>query len=405
MPPKSKRKTNRNVISHIDTRSKELVFQIDTKRRRGKYYLDPSSGQYKWATSIALSGFNHFPSGLKRNGGGLPSRGYLVLRHLSEKLKRYELVIDAEKESRIRKSNRRFTVTLNHNDLRRVLQVLRAVNRERYEEQQNGVVGFLHECFPRHFKAVQKDQFVYSGGELSRVLGKRQLAGNLSLKDVGSLSDFFPKFIKQYGARLKGHKKLLAISDNKRAVEVVYIEKIIKQYEKRLRAKSHNEQSWQEFLREYILIFNTNYASTLEKESIALHGKYPDFLLIDAYNYLDIYEIKKPNTNLLKKDKSRGNYYWDAELAKAISQVENYIAYAEKNGSALREEIKKQKGIEIRVLKPRGFIIAGERKQLKGELMEDNFRLLNNSLKNIEIILYDELLSNLKNFLKRIKKD
>ena len=47
----------------------------------------------------------------------------------------------------------------------------------------------------------------------------------------------------------------------------------------------------------------------------------------------------------------------------------------------------------------------GTRKQLKGELMEDNFRLLNNSLKNIEVILYDELLSNLKNFLKRIKKD
>ena len=154
---------------------------------------------------------------------------------------------------------------------------------------------------------------------------------------------------------------------------------------------------------QFILIFNTNYASSLEKESIALQGKYPDFLLIDAYNYLDIYEIKKPSTQLLKKDGSRGNYYWDVEIAKAISQVENYIAYADRHGSGLREDIKKRKGIDIRVLKPRGFIIAGQRSQLQGEIMEGNFRLLNSGLKNVEVILYDELLDNLRSFLKRLK--
>src|ERR1700679_3590419 len=169
-------------------------------------------------------------------------------------------------------------------------------------------------------------------------------------------------------------------------------------------ARAQNEHSWQEFLRDYILLFNSNYATVLEKENIAILGtRFPDFILIDAYSYLDIYEIKKPTTNLLKKDKSRGNYYWGVELTKAISQVENYISHADRNGPQLCAEIKRQKGREVRVIKPRGFIIAGTRSQLTDEIMEDNFRLLNNSLKNLSIILFDELLNNLKNFLSKLK--
>jgi len=36
--------------------------------------------------------------------------------------------------------------------------------------------------------------------------------------------------------------------------------------------------------------------------------------------------------------------------------------------------------------------------------MEDNFRILNRALTNVEIILYDELLDNVKNFLKRLRQ-
>ena len=90
-----------------------------------------------------------------------------------------------------------------------------------------------------------------------------------------------------------------------------------------------------------------------------------------------IYEIKKFTTNLLRKDESRGNYYWDVEIAK---------------------------GIDVRVMKPRAFIIAGHREQLTNETTEDNFRILNRALKNVEIVLYDELLDNVKNFLKRLRK-
>ena len=220
------------------------------------------------------------------------------------------------------------------------------------------------------------------------------------------VGDFLPRFIEKYGAAGSRKQRLFILSGSKKATEVVYIRKIIADFERKLAVKNQSEHSWQEFLRDYILLFNSNYATVLEKENIAVLGsRFPDFLLIDAYSYLDIYEIKKPTTNLLKKDESHGNYYWDVELTKAISQVENYIAHADRNGAQICAELKRQKEREVRVIKPRGFIIAGTRSQLQGEMMEDNFRLLNNSLKNLSVILFDELLDNLKNFLSKLKHE
>ena len=135
---------------------------------------------------------------------------------------------------------------------------------------------------------------------------------------------------------------------------------------------------------------------------MTLSGKYPDFMLIDPYNYLDIYEIKRPDTKLLGFDKSRGNYFWEKEISKAISQVENYIHQIQRNSDSLVNDIRKKKGLDISIVRPRGYIIAGRRDQLLNPTMEDYFRILNESLKNVDILFYDDLLEGLKTFISRI---
>ena len=381
-----------------------VVLRLDRKTRRGTYHLATNVPQANYLTEIRLSGFTALPSGLKRNGVGFTKGGYLLPKLLSSKLPRFELSIDAERPTEIRRDGRTYSVRVNHGDLRNLLQELRAIDSNAFETQNKAVESFLAERFPRQFKSEQVGMLRYKGGELARILDKQGLVEQLTAADVDHLAQFVPEFLRKFRDRFATPAKLVALSASKKAAEVVYLDKIVQEFEKKLKAAAQNEHAWQEFIRKYILIFNSNYASSLEKLSIALRGKYPDFVLIDAYNYLDIYEIKKPSTPLLKKDESRGNYYWDAEIAKAISQVENYISLADKNSDALRVEIKKYKGLDIRVLKPRGFIIAGRRSQLVDEVMEDNFRLLNSALKNVEVILYDDLLGNLKNFLKRLKK-
>jgi len=408
---KSDFKKKNKVISIYYTNSNSpkesrLVCNIDKNKKRIEYFLDsgPNCPQYQWLKKIILLGFIRLPAGLKRNGRGLTSGGYLILRNFSEKLGKFELIISTTDKNRIRKIGNKYRIVLNYFDLRAILSTLRSINQESYSSLQAAATNFLNKNFPKKFKKIKESGLIYQKNQFRNLLNKEEIIKNLSNEDIQKLIDFFPEFIKYYGDEFKSKDKLFGISKSKNATEVVYLENVIKEFERKLKAKTQDEHRWQDFLRNYILIFNSNYTSVLEKRNLSLSGKYPDFLLVDVYNYLDIYEIKKPNTLLLKFDSDRENYYWSSELSKAISQVENYIHYANKNSYELREEIKKKEKREIRVVKPRGFIVAGKRDQLKDEIMEDNFRLLNNSLKNIDIILYDELLNNLKNFLKRLRR-
>ena len=196
--------------------------------------------------------------------------------------------------------------------------------------------------------------------------------------------------------------KLQVIFDTLDAGKKVYFKKIIKEFQSKLKRKVQNKQIWQEFLSEYILVLRNTYGEVLEKESVSIQGKYPDFMLLDPYSYLDIYEIKKPTTNLLKYDKSRDNYYWDIDMVKAISQVENYLDQVQRNSDTLMTDIGKNKGIDVNIVRPKGYIVAGTRGQLKGPKMTNDFRILSEALKNTDVILYDDLLKNLESFVDRI---
>jgi len=385
---------------------KRLVCRIHRPTKKGTYFLlapvRRRRGQHEYIGKIALIGFTSLPSGLKRDGSGLSSSGYLLLKLLSEKLGKFKLAIDVSAPTTINANQ----VIIKHDDLRHLLRKLRTIKSERFAEISGTVQLFLHTASSSMFKKPDKAVGAeYKPDAIADVLKKKDVLDKLSKADIEEVGAFFPVFIRKYGNKGSGKKRLFALSDTKRATEVIYVRNIVDEFKRKLTATNLTEKSWQDFLRDYILLFNSNYATVLEKENLSVLGtRFPDFLLIDAYSYLDIYEIKKPTTNLLKKDESRGNYYWDVELTKAISQVENYISHADRNGPALCAEIKREKKLEVRIIKPRGFIIAGTRSQLKDEIMEDNFRLLNNSLKNLSIILFDELLNNLTNFLTKLKK-
>jgi len=128
--------------------------------------------------------------------------------------------------------------------------------------------------------------------------------------------------------------------------------------------------------------------------------------LFDIYGFVDIYEIKTPGTPLLKYDRAHDNYYWSTEISEALAQLEKYIYWASDNRTELQDVIKKEKNIEVRIIKPRGVLIIGSSDQLANEKERDDFKILRSSLKNIDIILYDEIfhsLVNLKNGCKGLQ--
>lgn len=400
----AKQMSNPNIVANTDDDG-NLVCQIDKAKKSIIYYVkkDPARQGFE-IPAIYIEGFERLPSGFYSNGFGITSGGYLIRDKLYSAFKEnFILQISRTAKSKILKKKNDHLVILNYDDLQLIQNRIREIKKDRNAESQVAIDFYMNRFFPEHFVETEEiDESLYQENQIAHILSKVDLIQNLSKEDSEALIKFYPEFLEVAGSKLRGKKKLIQISKNKTDTEIIYLESVTKEFEKRL-GQNLVENKWQEFLREYILLFNTNYSTFIEKASISLAGKYPDFMLIDIYNFIDIYEIKKPSTNLLKHDESRDNYYWDIEISKAISQVENYIDEISRNALSFKDIIKKKKNIDIRVIKPRAFIIAGQSSQFDNPTKEENFRLLNSSLKNVEVILYDDLLSSLNNFLKRLK--
>ena len=379
------------------------IYRIDRARKTGIYQINEDSWQRKWLAEVELRGVESLPSGLYTDGRGITAAGSRLLEQLNDKYgKKLRLCIAGDRDSSIRKNQKTVKVTLNHDDLRALNNGYRGLRQERNQELRELVDAFLEKKFPKVFKGASKEFTSYAPGTLARILSTPDLIEHLSTNDRKAIQEFVPEFVKAMDFSLRSTSSIAFSKDGLGAIQTVHLGKVVEEYERKLKTKS-TEGTWQKLLRQHILILLHSYAAVIEKQSVNLDGKYPDFMLVDPYGYLDIYEIKKPQTVILNYDKSRNNHYWSVEVCKAISQTENYIDMTTQNGLALADKIRRELGELIKIVRPRGFIIAGMRSQLKTEKMQEDFRVLNDSLKNIDIIFYDDLLENIKAMLERFK--
>jgi hypothetical protein len=379
-----------------------LICQINKSTKKGKYYIFKADKQKDLLSGdIYLEGFDRLPSGFYKEGFGLTMGGSWLLRELyTQNNKKITLTITTQKSSTLDLRGKAIKLTLSEDHLSNLANDLRLIRKEKNMQMKTQTQNFLGTTF-KQFKSLKGSKIGYIPGNLSVILANDDSISKLNSDDKNALDKFIPDYLESIPGTLRSQKKLQVIYDAMDAGKKIYLEKVLKEFRSKLRSKTLNENSWQKFLSDYILVIQSNYGQVLEKQSVSLQGKFPDFMLIDPYGYLDIYEIKKPATNLLKLDKSRNNYYWDVELSKAVSQVENYIHQVQRNADVLITDIRKAKAIDINIVRPRGFIIAGQRGQLGSSKMNDDFRILCDSLKNVDVILYDDLLESLETFLNR----
>jgi hypothetical protein len=392
----------KNTIEKINNDG-QLVWKINRKSKIGQYKILKKDGQGKYCSKIRLEGFERLPSGFYRNDGyGLTAGGNILLQEIFNKFgKKVALTITVAGPARLDGRGQMTKAIIPHPALADLNASVRAIKYKRNEETRAVIQNFLGVNF-RQFTVYKGAKPQYAPGSLSATLDYQGIVEKLSVEDRERIEEFIPEYLSKIPGTLKAKKKLQVIYDSIDAGKKVYLGKVLKEFRSKLKRKIQNESIWQTFLSKYILVLRNTYGEVLEKESVSLKGKFPDFMLIDPYSYLDIYEIKKPSTVLLRHDKSRNNYYWDAELSKAIAQVENYLHQVQRYSDALINEIRKNKGIDVSIVRPRGYIIAGTREQLKPSKMLDDFRILNESLKNIDVIFYDDLLKNLETFVERV---
>src|ERR1700675_693105 len=230
----------------------EVVCTIDRAKKDGEYLLVPNAPSHEFVSKIFLSGFTSLPSGLRGSGFGLTSVGYLILKALSEELGRFELTVHKTAPSSVRKSGRSPKVTLNHADLSTIVDNLRRIGAQRYRDQTLSVAQSLFNHFPKIIKRPKEDTS-YRGGELSALLADKAILKRLSTKDIDTLSGFLPGFLKHFGSKISVPKKLLAISKTRDAAEVIYLDKIVKEFQRRLKRKTQDENDWKDIRRKNIL--------------------------------------------------------------------------------------------------------------------------------------------------------
>lgn len=237
-------------------------------------------------------------------------------KNVLEKLKRrfgdnFKLIITQSEDS-IKKEIRYYYVRVSQ-------KTLSSINGELIMQKKDIKNEILDQKFPKIFPEFfesTSDIRPYAPGSLAKFL-HTGILNKLSREDKKAMIDFIPEFISS--------ESVSSVNLIKAEAQIESLKGLADEI-KAAMENNKGESWWQTFIKANILIIQQGYIKAIDKMNVSLGGtNFPDFSLVTHDNYLDILEIKKPTTNLLKFDASRDNYYWDPEVSKAIIQTENYI--------------------------------------------------------------------------------
>ncbi|PYO42414.1 MAG: hypothetical protein DMD33_09465 [Gemmatimonadetes bacterium] len=327
------------------------------------------------------------PKGLKNDGS--ITFGKHILETLTAKFGKFRWIITSNGDSIVKK----YGIT----QCRTSQGLLRRMGRENWDRsrdiKRDIVRRFFGIAFPQHFSGPTNPPYV--PGTVAAMMVPA-IIPRLSGEDKETLSRFVPAYV---AAEASG-----SVNELKAAAQIQSLEALAVDLEHHI-GRTHAESWWQDYVRANILLMQQGYIKALPKFNVALgETRFPDFCLVTHDNYLDILEIKKPDTILLRLDQSRGNYYWDVELSKAISQTENYIEHVSNKAAHVRSYLLDKKKIDIKAVRPRGIILAGDARLFEEQKQRDDFRLLSQGIKSITIVTYDELLARLKNYISVLRQ-
>ncbi len=369
-------------------KERRLVFKINKKKQEVTYYL-PTDSPIK---RIYIRGFSRLPKEFSPHGYIKQGLVYYLSKMLADKEVK-EVILATDAENQFKKVGKAYTVTLSYDSFKWLKGKIAQINSEAKFEKSKLVDEFFHELFPSQYPMVA----LSSRRRASRVIQNldASIIEHLSRQDVEKVLNFFQTFLSQKYTSATHKRKLFTVAKIK--VDDLTLNDIICRFEALL-SEDPSESKWGDFLRKNLFLIDTKYVNALPQLNVMLGTtRKMDFGLLDSQGYLDIFEIKKPSTSLLASTTDRGNHYWSTDAVKAIVQAEKYLFNAERKASSLKEDLEREKSIEVELVKPRAFVIMGSRKQLEDKNRMDDFRVLQGSLKNVEILLYDDLLLRLKN--------
>ncbi len=380
----------------IDTEKpgeRHLTFTIDAENEKIDFYP-----RHEFITNkVEIIGFKRIPPEISELGyfkAGLSY--YFVKKFQGKEVKVFRVVKNGT--STLRSYGGKLTFILGYDGLKQLKSRLTELSNENKRERSLAVDEFFHQEFPSKFHKAELPGR-QRAARVTRNLDP-SIIEHLEADDVEKYLDFMESLLSGKYSSAARRRKLFGAAKLK--VDEVALKETINTY-KRMLVKNETEAKWGDFLQKHLYLIDSKYISVIHELNVVLGSQRKvDFGLVDSQGYLDLFEIKKPVTKLLSATTDRGNFYWSSDAVKALMQAEKYLFNAERKASNLAEDVARERGVVVSVVRPRAVVIMGHTDQLDTPEKEADFRILRTSLKNVEVMTYDELLQRLKNQMSKI---
>lgn len=379
------------VTEEEDPDSRRLAYRINKRTRTVTFY--PKESDF-FLSEITIDGFKNLPDDFSDNGYLKQGVQYYLNKKLENKsIRSFEISRDKASTLRKVRNQEAYNLVLNYDDFKTLREQFLVVNNQSTQSKNDILDGFFHIYFPDKFEENTNTAQQQYRNVIKNL--NNAIIEHFTPDDLNKIEGFIAELLdKRYQSN---SHKFLQLARTKIKVDTIAIDRILNEFQKNL-DDDISENLWGKYLQKNLFLLDSKYVKILPELNVILRGsRNADFGMIDTKGYLDIFEIKKPTTPLLSNETDRGNYYWHTSTVKAIVQAEKYLFNAERKAANLAEDISREERISVKVVKPRAILIIGHSNQLDTDKKKDDFKVLRQSLKNIDILLYDELLEGLEN--------
>ncbi len=222
-----------------------------------------------------------------------------------------------------------------------------------------------------------------------------------------TIKETLPLYKESIKEIIKIGKQLLELNGNKTKLKS-FSKNILCEERKSL------EACWQLYFDRYLRVLLMNYKEFYSQIVFKKMDGYeketrPDFLAVDIYNNVDIIEIKTHRTILFRKESGRDSYYPSHELNKSIFQLNKYMDLRSNNidTNQIKNEYTKSLIENDKIYRPRGILIVSSQDHITSDKTDDELaarlekeiKKLKTTYSNIDVVLFDELIQNLENYV------
>jgi len=227
----------------------------------------------------------------------------------------------------------------------------------------------LFQLFNRIDKAEQSELF-------------QKFVDNIDLYEIESLDAAIKQ--KEFKKSLKVLEKLIEIESNGNFLEFVKSDNELNKYQ-----ANQPEKIFQNWIENNLWIFGVEYYKKHSFRKIGEDNSQADIVLETIDGFLSLIEIKRPNPSykLFRYDDSHRCYFPTRNFSEAIGQCLIYLQRIEDYKKSIENEH------SVRILRPRIKLVIGRTENFNNEEKEA-LHFLNSSMRDIEIVSYDQLLEN-----------